>query len=76
MSLTMNETKNKILAAMPENEREDAAVTQSKSGDRWFIITDYRVIEIYMSGISPLSAIWVQEREFGRDGWEPVEILA
>lgn len=61
--------RNKVIAALPENEREDHIVAETRHG--YMIVTDYRVIEVYQT----LVQIYVQERQFeAGQGWDAIEM--
>ena len=69
MGLTARETANKLVANLPENEQGDAVIAETKRGD-YFIITDYRIFEIYESA----GTLWIQEKKLSRGGWDNLDL--
>ena len=70
MPLNQRDVKNQIITALPENEQRDAVLSESRATGGYFIITDFRVFEIYTAG----GDVYVQVRNFGNDGWDSVDV--
>lgn len=68
MGLTAKEAANKIVAHLPENEKDDAVIAETRRGD-YFIITDYRIFEVYESA----GTLWTQYKELSRQGWTDLD---